>query len=48
MQKWAGYPARVSFTVAPLWKFLPVIVALTVASLPPKAGEIPGYDRRIS
>ena len=31
----AGIPARVSFTVAPLWKLLPVIVALTAASLPP-------------
>ena len=37
--KMGGNPARVSFTVAPLWKLLPLIVVLTVASLPPYTGE---------
>ena len=44
MRKWPGTPARVSLTVAPLWKLLPVIVMLTVASLPPKTGEILDID----
>ena len=36
-----GYPARVNFAVAPVSKFVPVIVTPTVASFAPLAGDIP-------
>jgi len=39
--KMDGTPARVSLTVAPFWKLLPLIVVLTVAELPPYIGETP-------
>ena len=35
-----GYPALVNFTVAPLSKFVPVMVAPTSAAFAPLAGDI--------